>query len=65
MSVVNLLFQVGTKIMNILGDKKMSIDIIDNLLNKKLKKSENQKYDINKIIKKADKKQESTERKIK
>ena len=66
MSVVNLLFQVGTKIMNILGDKKMSIDIIDNLLNKKsLKKLSYQKHDINKIIKKADKKQESTERKIK
>ena len=36
MSVCSLLFEIGIQISNIIGDKKMSIDIMDYILNKKV-----------------------------
>lgn len=34
MSVVNLLFEIGKQLSNLLGDRKMSLNIIEYLINK-------------------------------
>ena len=62
MSVINLLFEVGRLISNILCNKKMSKDIIENLLDKnKRKLFQNNK--INSLLKNNEKKDITSERK--
>ena len=60
-SVINLLLEVGRQISNILGDKKMSLSIIDYLVNKNTLNTKNRK---NKIILIKNKNNESSIRKV-
>ena len=62
MSVVNLLFQVGSQISTILCDKKMSKDIIENLISTK-KRQSLQKNKVNNLIKSNERKDIISERK--
>ena len=63
MSVSSLLFEIGIQISNILGDKKMSIDIMDYILNKNLI-DRFKNHNAIKLFGRKIKKEESTNRKI-
>ena len=61
MSVINLLFEIGRQLLNVLGDKKMSLNIIEYLINKNnLYTKKNRK----KLFIMKDKSKESSIRKI-